>query len=101
MWCLAVSMLWCSIRRADLILGVEELELHDKCRGRSNFRKIRIATVSVRMVKWVYIGLFVSLLKWSKSGFLGSKSGSNASKPTLYPLETHFGTLTKPIFNPL
>ena len=36
---------------ADLILGLEELELHCRCRGRSNFRKLRIATISVRMVK--------------------------------------------------
>ena len=35
---------------ADLILGVEKLELHYRCRGKSNFRKIRIATISVRMV---------------------------------------------------
>ena len=35
---------------ADLIVGMEELELHCRCRGRSNFRKIRIATISIRMV---------------------------------------------------
>ena len=28
MWCLAVSMLWCSIFVADLIVGMEELELY-------------------------------------------------------------------------
>ena len=39
-----------SIFFADLILGMEELELHYRCRGRSNFRKIRIAAISVRMV---------------------------------------------------
>ena len=33
---------------ADLILGMEDLELHYRCRGRSNFRKIRIVTISVR-----------------------------------------------------
>ena len=35
---------------ADLIVGMEELELHYRCRGRSNLRKIKIATISVRMV---------------------------------------------------
>ena len=29
---------------------MEELELHCRRRGRSNFRKIKIATISVRMV---------------------------------------------------
>ena len=42
----AVSMLWCSLFVADLIMAMEELESHDRCRGRSNFRKIRIATIS-------------------------------------------------------
>ena len=32
-WCLAVSMLWCSLFVADLIVGMEELELHYRCRG--------------------------------------------------------------------
>ena len=54
MWCLAVSMLWCSLCVAYLILGIEELEVRYRCRGRSNVRKIRIATISqmisVRMV---------------------------------------------------
>ena len=36
---------------ADLIVGMEELELHCRRRGRYNFRKIKIATISVRMVK--------------------------------------------------
>ena len=35
---------------ADLIVGMEDLELHCRCRGRSNLRKIRIASISVRMV---------------------------------------------------
>ena len=35
---------------ADLILAVEELELHYRCRGRSNFQKVTITTISVRMV---------------------------------------------------
>ena len=39
-WCLAVSMLWCSLFVADLIVGMWELELHYRCRCRSNFRKI-------------------------------------------------------------
>ena len=50
-WCLAVSMLWCFLFFADLMMGMEELELHYRCRGRSNFRKIRLATMSVRMVE--------------------------------------------------
>ena len=37
MWCLAVYMLLCSLLVADLIVGMEELELHYRCRGRSNF----------------------------------------------------------------
>ena len=37
---------------ADLILGVEDLELHYRCRGRSNFRKIGIATISVSQDKF-------------------------------------------------
>ena len=49
-WCLAVSMLWCPLFVADLIVGMEELELHYRRRGRSNFRKIRTATISVRIV---------------------------------------------------
>ena len=35
---------------ADLIVGMEELELHCRRRGRSNLRKIKIATISARMV---------------------------------------------------
>ena len=50
MWCLAVYMLLCSLCVADLIVGMEELELHYRRRGRYNFRKIKIATISVRMV---------------------------------------------------
>ena len=49
-WCLAVSMLWCSLFVADLIVGMEEVELHYRCRGRSNLQKFRVATISVRMV---------------------------------------------------
>ena len=50
MWCLAVYMLLCSLFVADLIVGMEELELHYRRRGRYNLRKIKIATISVRMV---------------------------------------------------
>ena len=35
---------------ADLIVGMEESELHYRCRGRYNFRKIKIATISIRML---------------------------------------------------
>ena len=45
----AVYMLLCSLFVADLIVGMEELELHYRCRGRCNFRNIIIATISVRM----------------------------------------------------
>ena len=45
MWCLAVSMLWCSLVGADLIVGIQKLKVHYRCRGRSNFPKIRIATI--------------------------------------------------------
>ena len=47
---LVVSMIWCPLFVADLVVGMEELELLYRCRGRSNVRKIRIATISVRMV---------------------------------------------------
>ena len=50
MWRLAVYMLLCSLFVADLIVGMEELELHYRRRGRYNLRKLRIATISVRMV---------------------------------------------------
>ena len=50
MWCLAVYMLLCSLSVADLIVGMEELELHHRCRGRCNLRKIKIATISIWMV---------------------------------------------------
>ena len=35
---------------ADLLVGMEESELHSRCRGRFTFRKIRIETIAVRMV---------------------------------------------------
>ena len=40
-----------SIFVADLVVGMEELELHYRSRGRSNIRKTKIATISVRMVR--------------------------------------------------
>ena len=52
MWCLGVSMLWCLLFVADLIAGMEELELQYRCRDRSNFRKSKLATISVRMVQF-------------------------------------------------
>ena len=48
---LVVCMLFVLCLFADLIVGMEELELHYRRRGRSNFQKIKIATISVRMVK--------------------------------------------------
>ena len=39
-WCLVVFMLWCFLFVADLIVGMAELELHYRCGGRSNFRRI-------------------------------------------------------------
>ena len=45
-----LSACFCALFVADLIVGMEELELHYRRRGRSNFRKIKIATISVRMV---------------------------------------------------
>ena len=44
------TLLLFSLFVADLIVGMEELELHYRRRGRYNFRKIKIATISVRMV---------------------------------------------------
>ena len=39
---------------ADLpIVGMEELEVRYRCRGRFNFRKMTIATIAVRMVSLV------------------------------------------------
>ena len=49
MWCL-LSTCFCAPFVADLIVGMEELELHYRRRCRSNLRKIKIATISVRMV---------------------------------------------------
>ena len=45
-----LSMLWCSLFVAGLIMGIEELELHCRYRGRFDFRKIRIATIVRRVV---------------------------------------------------
>ena len=36
---------------ADLVVGMEELELHYRCRGRFNFREIRIAIIAIRMIQ--------------------------------------------------
>ena len=36
---------------ADPVVGMEELELHCRCRGRFKFRMFRIATIAVRMVQ--------------------------------------------------
>ena len=45
-----LSTCFCALFVADLIVGMEELELHYRRRGRHNFRNIKIATISVRMV---------------------------------------------------
>ena len=45
-----LSARFCALFVAVLIVGTEELELHYRRRGRSNFQKIKIATISVRMV---------------------------------------------------
>ena len=45
-----LSTCFCALFVADLIVGMEDLELHYRRRGRCNFRKIRIATISARMV---------------------------------------------------
>ena len=47
---LLLSACFCALFVADPIVGMEELELHYRRRGRSNFRKIKIATISVRVV---------------------------------------------------
>ena len=44
-----LSTCFCALFVADLIVGMEELESYYRCRGRSIFRKIKIATISVRM----------------------------------------------------
>ena len=41
---------FCALCVADLIVGMEELELQYRRRGGSNLRKIKIATIFVRMV---------------------------------------------------
>ena len=41
---------FCALYVADPLVGMEELKLQYRCRGRSNSRKIKIATISVRMV---------------------------------------------------
>ena len=45
-----LSACFCALLVADLTVGMEELELHCRRRGRYNFRKIKIATISVGMV---------------------------------------------------
>ena len=45
-----LSSCFCALFVADLIAGMEELELHYRRRGRSNLRQLEIATISVRMV---------------------------------------------------
>ena len=45
-----LSARFCALFVADLIVGMEKLELHYIRRGRSNLRKIKKATISVRMV---------------------------------------------------
>ena len=45
-----LSTCFCALFVADLIVGMEELELNYRRRGRYNLRTIRIATISVRMV---------------------------------------------------
>ena len=48
--CLHAFVLLCSLFVAGLIVGMEESELHYRRRGSYNFRKIKITTISVRMV---------------------------------------------------
>ena len=45
-----LSACFCAQFVADLTVGMEELELHCRRRGRYNFRKIKLATISVWMV---------------------------------------------------
>ena len=48
-----LSTCFCALFVADLIVGMEESELYYRCRGRFNLlRKIKIATISVRMVPY-------------------------------------------------
>ena len=65
MWCLAVSMLCClkSIV-ADLIVGMEDLELLCRCRRRFNLLKSRIATISVRMICY-FRGVYYQGKTWA------------------------------------
>ena len=50
-----LSACFCALFVADLSVGMEEWELHCRRRDRHNFRKIKIATSSVRMV-WLDVG---------------------------------------------
>ena len=45
-WGVLLSACFSALFVADVIVGMEELELHYRCRGRSNLRKIKIATIS-------------------------------------------------------
>ena len=56
-------MLLCSLFVADLIVGMEELELHYRSRGGYNFQKVKIATVSVRMVEVCSVDILVPCLR--------------------------------------
>ena len=66
-------MLLCALFVADLIVGMEELELHYRRRGRSNFRKTKIATISVRMVVGIemsFIGIEIFRSSFRYRGLL-------------------------------
>ena len=56
MGCLAVYILFLFSICCRSNCGMKELELHYRRRGRSNFQKVEIATISVRMVKVLYAG---------------------------------------------
>ena len=74
--CVLLSAFFCALFVADLIAGMEELELHCRRRGRYNFRKIKIATISVRMVVPGKSPPFVGIL------------GSLTSRKTVWRSET-------------
>ena len=55
MWWFLLSPCFGALFVADLNLGMGDLELRYRCRGRLNFRKIAIATIAVRIVRdpWI------------------------------------------------
>ena len=75
-----LSTCFCALFIAHLLVGMEELELHCRHRGRNNFQKTIIATISVRMVRarwylasgrcWTTIGTPTTQVAWTSMAMM-------------------------------